>query len=60
MYSPLAWLKTACPSCYVYPYDDMSSTFQCATAGASNTMSYVVEFCQDKAARGGAGAPAVR
>jgi hypothetical protein len=26
----LLWLKAACPSCYTYPFDDMSSTFVCS------------------------------
>ena len=25
----LKWLKTACPTAYTYPFDDMSSTFTC-------------------------------
>ncbi|MEP6609512.1 MAG: hypothetical protein ABJA83_12645 [Burkholderiaceae bacterium] len=24
------WLKQACPTCYTYPFDDMSSTFTCS------------------------------
>jgi len=26
----IKWLKQACPTCYTYPFDDMSSTFTCS------------------------------
>ena len=26
----IQWLKLACPTCYTFPFDDMSSTFTCA------------------------------
>lgn len=26
----ITWLKQACPTCYTYPFDDMTSTFTCA------------------------------
>jgi len=35
----LVWMKNACPSCYTYPYDDVSSTFLCDAAD------YEVVFC---------------
>ncbi len=42
----ITWLKQACPTCYTYPFDDMSSTFQCgnATQGSSNSVTYLVQF----------------
>lgn len=46
----LLFLKAACPSCYVYPYDDVSSTFLCSTyngTGTYNSVNYVVEICPD-------------
>lgn len=42
------WMKKACPSSYVYPFDDGSSSFLCSNSGGSsqaNTTSYVVTFC---------------
>lgn len=46
----LLWLKRACPSCYVFPFDDMSSTFVCgpqnaAPGGGNNTIAYEVVAC---------------
>lgn len=41
----IAWLKTACPTCYTYPFDDMSSTFTCAAKQASRgVLKYAVIF----------------
>jgi hypothetical protein len=42
----LEWLKRGCPTAYVYPYDDMSSTFTCGnvTAGV-NKVDYLITFC---------------
>ncbi len=37
----LANLKQACPTAYTYPYDDLSSTFQCQN-GPTNTIAYRV------------------
>jgi len=41
------WLKTACPTCYTFPYDDMSSTFTCdssaTSASGSNVLDYTVK-----------------
>ena len=28
----ITWLKMTCPTCYTYPFDDMSSTFTCGTS----------------------------
>ena len=36
VYPTISWLKTACPTCYTYPFDDESSTFQCQ-AGVGKT-----------------------
>jgi hypothetical protein len=56
----LAWLKTAVPSAYTYPFDDPSSTFtcpNCSTGGPAgqgctvtdnaqfNTSNYTITFC---------------
>ena len=47
----LAWLKRACPTCYTYPFDDMSSTFQCSNQAASpsgtNSVPYAIIFSGD-------------
>lgn len=44
VFQTLLWMKQACASDYTYPYDDKSSTFQCAN-GAVNTQSYTITFC---------------
>jgi hypothetical protein len=42
----LQWLKEICPSCYVYPYDDKSSTFTCYLAeNGYNIQNYTVTLC---------------
>lgn len=42
----ITWMKQACPSNYTYPYDDKSSTFQCAAPStAANVANYSVTFC---------------
>ena len=42
----LIWLKSACPTAYVYPYDDKSSTFTCSNMQKSvNVMNYNITFC---------------
>ena len=40
------WLKQACPTCYTYPFDDMTSTFTCAdtTRTPSPVTNYGVAF----------------
>lgn len=38
----LMWLKQACPSCYTYPFDDKSSTFQCYNA--NDSINYMATF----------------
>jgi len=44
----IAWLKQSCPTCYTYPYDDKSSTFQCNNqadkGGGFNSVPYLVQF----------------
>jgi hypothetical protein len=44
----IAWLKKSCPTCYTYPFDDMSSTFQCTnhktSATGTNSIPYVITF----------------
>jgi len=44
----IAWLKKSCPTCYTYPFDDMSSTFQCtnqkSSSSGKNTTPYVITF----------------
>ncbi|MBE0619063.1 MAG: hypothetical protein IH605_00570 [Burkholderiales bacterium] len=42
----LVYLKQACPTAYVYPFDDATSTFTCnaTTAGAGNWPNYQVSF----------------
>jgi hypothetical protein len=46
--SGLTWLKQACPTAYVYPFDDKASSFACKNTSAShavNTVNYTVTFC---------------
>jgi len=37
-------LKMACPTCYSYPFDDPTSTFQCRSTGSANMLGYKVTF----------------
>lgn len=43
------WMKRACPTAYVFPFDDASSTFQCQnmdpTFNNENTQNYTITFC---------------
>ena len=43
----LQWLKQGAPSAYVYPYDDMSSTFTCSqtNSGSYNQIDYQLTLC---------------
>ena len=43
----LQWLKQGAPSAYVYPYDDMSSTFTCSqkNGGDYNELNYHITLC---------------
>jgi hypothetical protein len=47
VYDTILYLKQSCPSCYVYPFDDKSSSFTCSngTTTTNNTEDYTVEFC---------------
>lgn len=47
VYDTILFLKQSCPSCYVYPFDDKSSSFTCSngTTTTNNTQGYTVEFC---------------
>ncbi len=41
----ISWLKAACPTCYTYPYDDMSATFTCEkglNTQGSNMLDYTI------------------
>lgn len=51
----VAWLKKACPSSYVYPFDDKTSSFVCTNNSSSgrNSVGYTITFCE-----GNAGLPA--
>lgn len=40
----VSWLKTACPSAYVYPFDDMSSTFKCYNNPLPNNNNNIVNY----------------
>ena len=40
----ITWLKQACPTCYTYPFDDMSSTFTCSDATRNPNTNYSVTF----------------
>lgn len=41
------WMKKACPSAYVYPFDDKSSSFTCSNNvnGSANSVGYTITFC---------------
>jgi len=41
----LAWYKAGCPSNYVYPYDDKSSSYTCANSTTANSVNYQITFC---------------
>lgn len=40
----ITWLKQACPTCYTYPFDDMSSTFTCSDVTRNPNTNYSVTF----------------
>ncbi|MBP9743535.1 MAG: hypothetical protein KBD37_09270 [Burkholderiales bacterium] len=41
----ITWLKQTCPTCYTYPYDDPSSTFQCnGSPKGNNTLNYKITY----------------
>lgn len=40
------YLKQSCPSCYVYPFDDKSSSFTCTKlSNSENAVNYTITFC---------------
>lgn len=41
----LNFLKAACPSAYVYPFDDKASTFTCPQNSGQSAVNYIIEFC---------------
>lgn len=44
----ITWLKSGCPTCYSYQYDDMSSTFtglNSTPPNAANGTNYTITFC---------------
>lgn len=43
--STVSWIKAGCPSSYVYPFDDKSSSFTCKNSSTANSMSYTITFC---------------
>jgi hypothetical protein len=55
VYDTVLFLKKSCPSCYVYPFDDASSSFTCTTGSTTtnNTKDYTVEFCPGGAGNSG-------
>jgi hypothetical protein len=40
----ILWLKQACPTCYTYPFDDMTSTFTCVDNSGNASTNYGVAF----------------
>jgi len=46
--STVEWMKKVCPTVYVYPFDDKTSTYTCTNTinnGTSNSVSYKITFC---------------
>ena len=45
----IAWMKTVCPTAYVYPFDDKTSTYTCTNTinngTTANSVSYQITFC---------------
>ncbi len=41
----LSWYKAGCPSNYVYPYDDKSSSYTCTNSATANSVNYKITFC---------------
>jgi hypothetical protein len=42
-------LKEACPTSYIYPFDDASSTFTCLNEEGNNTVNYLITYCPENA-----------
>ena len=53
----LQWLKAGAPSAYVYPYDDISSTFTCSqkNGGSYNQINYQLTLCPSGGSSGSGG-----
>ena len=53
----IQWMKQTCPSAYIFPFDDATSTFTCTnnTSSAANTTSYTITFCPGNTGWGDAG-----
>jgi len=47
----IEWLKSGCPSCYTYPFDDVSSIFVCSQQDQAgfNQIDYTLDLCPTKA-----------
>lgn len=46
VYPTISWLKMACPTCYTFPYDDQSSTFNCEqglNSQGTNQLDYTLQ-----------------
>lgn len=47
----VSWLKSACPSAYVYQYDDATGAYVCGTMNTADTgingENYIIEYCPD-------------
>jgi hypothetical protein len=44
----IQWMKAACPSAYIFPFDDKSSSFGCSNnlTGQTNSVGYTITFCK--------------
>lgn len=49
----IQFMKQACPPMYIFPFDDMTSTFTCSNniPGEVNTASYTITFCPGNAGK---------
>lgn len=43
----ITWQKQACPGCYVFPYDDKTSTFGCPGNNGQSAVNYTIDFCPE-------------
>lgn len=43
----ISWLKTACPGCYSYPFDDKTSTYTCPGNNGQSSVNYTIDFCPE-------------
>ncbi|WP_367607738.1 thaumatin family protein [Legionella sp. W05-934-2] len=43
----ITWLKSACPGCYSYPYDDKTSTYGCPGNNGQSAVNYTIDFCPE-------------